>query len=151
MSIIKILRSKISFMLLIMLFSISVVGISGLLTTSISVPSHGNIKTINVEVFWNQACTQPVSNIDWGNPEPGETVTKTIYIKNSGNAPLTLSLIEDNWTPSNADNYMTISWSREGDTINAGSIMQSSVSLQVSSNISGITDFSVNLTIEGAG
>lgn len=152
MSLIKILKdAKIGFMLLIIFFSLSVIGISGLLTTSITLPSHGNIKTINVQVFWDQACTQPVYNIDWGNPEPGDTVLKTVYLKNSGNTPLSLSLIISNWTPSNSESYMTLSWDQEGNIINPGDIIKSNISLEVSSNISGITDFTISLIIEGVG
>jgi hypothetical protein len=152
MSLIKILKeAKIGFMLLIIFFSLSVIGISGLLTTSISLPSHGNIKTINVQVFWDQACTQPVNNIDWGNPGPGDTVSKTVYLKNSGNSPLSLSLIIDNWTPSNSETYLTLSWDQEGNIINPSDIIKSNFSLEVSSNISGITDFTISLIIEGVG
>jgi len=64
--------------------------------------STGTVKAINVEVFWDSDCTQIVSDIDWGLVEPGENTSNTVYLKNTGNAPLTLNLSCSNWIPATA-------------------------------------------------
>jgi len=126
-------------------------GVYGLLTYSRTISSSGILKAINVEIYWEQSCTQVVENVDWGYAEPGDTVSKTIYVKNSGNAPLTLSLSYSDWAPVEAGDFITLAWDQEGTTVNAGDVQQAILTLTVSNNIAGVTDFSFNIIIEGSG
>jgi len=125
--------------------------VSGLLTVSKTLTSTGSVKAINVEVFWDLACTQVVSSIDWGTPEPGDSVSRTVYVKNSGSAPMNVSLSASGWVPVGAGNYLTMSWDREGATVAAGEVVQAVLTLDVSVSITGITDFSFDIVIEGTG
>ena len=125
--------------------------VSGLLTASKVLSSYGSVKTINVEVYWDFACTQVVGLIDWGTPEPGDTLSWTVYVKNSGSAPMNVSLMTGGWSPEAAGSYLTVSWDQEGATINADEVVQAVITMDVSSSISGITDFSFDITIEGTG
>jgi len=122
-------------------------GVYGLLTSSRNISSSGTVKAINVEVYWDQGCSQIVENIDWGFAEPGDTVSKTI----SGNAPLTLGLSYSDWIPAEAGDFITLSWDQEGTTINPGDIQQAALTLTISDDITGVTDFSFNIVIEGSG
>ena len=130
---------------------LSGVAVTGLLTGSRTIPSEGIIKGINVEGYWDAGCTQNVTVNDWGAPEPGEVVYKTIYVKNGGNSPLTLNMTASDWTPSAAENYLTLAWDREGATVGAGEVVQAVLSLDVSGAITGINAFSFNMVIEGTG
>ena len=130
---------------------LSGIAVSGLLTDSRTIPSAGVIKGINVEVYWDAGCTQNVTSIDWGVPEPGEVVYNTIYVKNSGNALLTLNMTNSGWTPGAAENYFTVSWDREGATVDDGEVVQAVLSLDVSGAITGINAFSFDMVIEGTG
>jgi len=125
--------------------------VSGLLTVSKTLTSTGSVKAINVEVFWDLACTQVVSSIDWGTPEPGDSVSRTVYVKNSGSAPMNVSLSASGWAPAEAGNYLTMSWDREGATVAADEVVQAVLTLDVSGSITGITDFSFDIVIEGTG
>lgn len=125
------------------------VAVTGLLTASRTIGSIGTVKAINVEVYWDQEGTQVVDQIDWGNLEPGQSGDKTIYIKNTGNAALTLTMTYSSWVPLEAGNYITLSWDNEGATVDPDGVVAAVLTLSVSNSISGITNFSVNIIIEG--
>ncbi|MEM2147134.1 MAG: hypothetical protein QXJ94_00820 [Candidatus Bathyarchaeia archaeon] len=127
------------------------VAASGLLTVNKTIPATGSITTINVEVYSDSGCTQVLTQIDWGTVSPGSTVTKTIYIKNTGNAQMTLSMTTSNWNPNSANGPITITWNKEGATLAGGQSTTATITLTVASSISNITNFSVNIVITGTG
>ena len=125
--------------------------VSGLLNVSRTLSSTGTVKAINVEVFWDSGCTQVVSEIDWGLLEPGENTSNTVYLKNTGNAPLTLDLSCSNWSPATAGNYMSLSWNREGTIIDVDEVLSADIVMSVSDTITGITGYSFDIVILGEG
>ena len=145
------MKPRLTLLGLLALALIGSFGVYGLLTSSRSISSSGTVKAINVEIYWDQGCSQIVENVDWGLAEPGDTVSKAIYIKNSGNAPLTLGLSYSDWVPTEAGDFITLEWDQEGSTINAGGIQQADLTLTISYDITGVTDFSFNIVIEGNG
>jgi hypothetical protein len=132
----------------VMLLSLSTLG---LLTISQTISSSGTISTANVGVFSDSQCTQPLSTISWGSVAPGSSVSRTIYVKNTGDLPLTLSMSTASWNPVAASNSMAITWNREGTVLAAGQIVPAELTLAVDSDISGVTAFSVNIIISGTG
>ena len=133
---------------------IAVIGcfaVSGLLNVSRTFSSTGTVKAINVEVFWDLGCTQPVSDMGWGLIEPGENVTNTVYLKNTGNAALTLNMSYANWNPASAGNYIVLSWNREGLYIDVDEVLAADILMSVSDTITGITGYSFEITILGEG
>lgn len=130
---------------------ISGITVSGLLTKSKILTSSGSVKSINVEVYFDSLCTQVANSLDWGTPGPGDIVNKTVYIKNSGTAPVKLSLMTSSWTPVEAANYITLVWGSEGATVGAGQVLPVVLTLTVFNTITGITEFSFNIIIEGSG
>jgi hypothetical protein len=145
------LKSKSGLIITVLLALLSGLTVSGLLTTSKTLTSSGSVKAINVEVYWDDLCTQVVNSVDWGTPEPGEVVNQTVYIKNSGSAPLNVNMTTSNWTPVEAVNYITLTWDSEGASIDPDQVLQALLTLTVSDTITGITDFSFNIVIEGTG
>ena len=125
--------------------------VSGILTASRTLSSTGSVKGINVEVYWDLQCTQVVTSVDWETPEPGDVLNKTIYVKNTGNAQMTLSLTDSGWDPAEASNYISLTWDREGVAIDADQVIEAVLTLSVSESITGITNFSFNIVIEGTG
>jgi len=115
------------------------------------ISNTGSIKAVGVGVYWDQACVNPVSEIPWGLLEPGSDVSKTIYVQNDGNTATSLSMTTSGWDPLNASNYITLTWDYDGQTLNVGAVIQVKLTLSVSSNISGITDFSFLITITANG
>jgi hypothetical protein len=124
---------------------------AGLLSMNQVVPSSGNVIAVNVGVYSDSDCTQNLTSIDWGTIAPGNSVTRTIYVKNTGNTQLTLSMTTTNWNPASADGPITITWNREGTTLDAGQVTTATLTLNVSEDINGITNFSVDIVITGTG
>jgi len=119
--------------------------------TSRTVSNAGTVKAIGVGVYWNNECTDPLSSIDWGILEPGSSKNVTCYIRNEGNSVSTLSMYASNWNPSNASDYLTLSWDYGGQSINPEDVAQVTFKLSVDASIDGITSFSFDITIVGSG
>jgi hypothetical protein len=118
---------------------------------SVRLRSVGNIKALGVGVYWDSGCSQPVSSIDWGMVEPGAVKNVTVYIRNEGNAPITLSLQTSNWNPPNAADYISLNWNYNGQAINANQVIAVTLSLSISTNIQGITSFSFDIIFLAVG
>jgi len=135
----------------IILTLVTGIGVSGLLSASKTLSSSGSVKAINVEVFSDLACTQILSSLDWGTLEPLDVVTRTVYVKNTGNALMTLHLATSNWSPASAFNYLAVTWDKEGSTLAAGAVATAVITLTVSGSITGIDTFTFQTIIEGTG
>ena len=122
---------------------------AGALVSSQTVPSAGTVTAVNVGVYTNSACTSNCTSIDWGTLSPGGSTTKTIYVKNTGTIPVTLSMTTANWSPSNANNYLTITWNRANYALAAGSSVSATLTLTASSSAGAITNFSFDIIITG--
>lgn len=139
------------FLALAMALVVSGPTIYGLLTGTRTISSTGSIKTIGVKVYWDSAGTSEVSSIDWGMLEPGSAKDTTVYIKNTGNAAVTLSLGTENWNPSSASGYLKLTWNYDGQSISPGSNVQVKLTLTVFPNATGVTNFSFDILITGSG
>jgi len=121
------------------------------LTSQKTIPGTGSIQTVGVGVYWNQQCTNATSSLNFGLLAPGSSKNFTLYVKNTGNSVLTLSMTSRNWNPTNATNYMTLSWNREGQQINPNQVLGFVITLSVALNVQGISSFSFETVISGTG
>jgi len=78
-------------------------------------------------------------------------VEKTVYIKNNGNAPITKNMSYSDWSPTEAGDYISLTWNQEGTQLTADAVVQAVLTLSISDTITGITEFSFNILIEGTG
>ena len=124
---------------------------AGLLSVNQSVPSSGTVTTVNVGVYLDSACTQTLTVIDWGTLSPGSSVTRTIYVKNTGSTTITLSMTKTDWNPTSANGPISLNWNRENTMLTTNAVTTATLTLSVSSSISGIATFSVNIVITGTG
>lgn len=143
---------------LVILAFVSCALATGILGTALSstltsriISNVGSVKGIGVGIYWDSACTNRTSSINWGSLDPGSNKTVTVYVRNEGNAVATLSKAEQNWNPSAASNYMTLSWNYLGQTLSVNQVFQVKLTLIVSSTVSGITNFSFDLTVSATG
>jgi hypothetical protein len=116
-----------------------------------TVPSSASIKGVGVGIYWDSACTNQTSSIDWGMLESGTNKTVKIYVRNEGNTFVTLSRTLQNWNPIIASNYVTVNWDYSGQTLSVNQVLQVNLTLAVSSTVSGITNFSFDMTITATG
>ena len=121
---------------------------AGLISTQ-SLPSSGTISAVNIGVYSDSGCTQTCTSLDWGMVSPGSVVTKNVYVKNTGNVPVTLSMATSGWSPSNANSYLTVSWNRQGTQLNAGQSIAATITLTVASDTGSLNSFSFNATLTG--
>jgi len=122
---------------------------AGVLTSSQSVTSSGTITAVNVGVYTDVACTTSCSSIDWGMLLPGNSTTRIVYVKNTGTVPVTLSVSTVNWTPSNANTYLTLTWDRTNYVLAPSTSVQATLTLTASSSAGSISSFNFNLVITG--
>jgi hypothetical protein len=122
---------------------------AALLSASQTVPLSGTINAVNLGVYSDSACTQTCTALTVGNLNPGGTTTQTVYIKNTGNVPETLTMTPNNWNPTNANSSLTFTWNRQNTVLNAGVSTQATLTLTAASNTGSLTNFSFNVIFTG--
>jgi hypothetical protein len=122
---------------------------AALLSASQNVPLSGTINAVNLGVYTDSACTQPATALNVGTLNPGTTATQTIYIKNTGNIPETLTMTTNNWTPTGADSSLTLTWNRQNTVLAAGTSIQATLTLTAAANTGTLTTFSCDITLTG--
>ena len=125
--------------------------ILGQLNQTLSIGSRGTVKAVGVGVYWDSSCSSAVSFVDWGTVEPGSMRNVTIYIRNEGNWAVSLFMFADNWSPTDASNYMVLSWDYAGQAVDPQEVVQTTLTLSASSGIEGITDFSFDIIMGVSG
>src|SRR4030067_1671225 len=116
-----------------------------------AIPSTGLVVAVNVGVYSDSACTLNLTSIDWGSVYPGGSVPRMIYVKNTGNVPMTLSMAATGWNPAGAAGQINVTWDKENDVLNSGQSTSATLTLSVSPTISGVTSFSMSIVITGSG
>ena len=116
-----------------------------------TVPNSASIKGVNVGIYWDSACTNQTSAVNWGILEPGANKTVKVYIRNEGNTPVTLSKTVQNWNPSTTSSYITLNWNYTSQTMAVNQVIQVNLTLTVSSTITGIANFTFNVLITSTG
>jgi hypothetical protein len=114
---------------------------------STTIHTKGTIKTLGVGVYWDAACSNPVSSLDWGIVEPGAQKNFTVYVRNEGNAPGYLFLNAVNWNPSTASSYMTLTWDYLGQVLEPYKSIKITLILLISQDIQGVTNFNFDTVI----
>lgn len=126
-----------------------VISITATLIADYAVPSSGNIKTCNVELYWDAELTTKATEVDWGLVEPVAPVTKTLYIHNGGSVDLKLSFYVSDWNPSNAAEVVSVEWNLEGQTLVAGETKTVTLTLYSSMDMQNVTSFNNMLHFVG--
>jgi len=119
------------------------------LNVSQNLTSSGSIAAVNLGVYSDSACTVPLTSISWGSIAPGSTNPTTVYIKNTGNVAETLSMSAGSWNPSTSSNYLTLTWNKEGSSLNAGASTAAVLTLAVASSTGSLSSFTFTITITG--
>ena len=114
-------------------------------------PNNGVIKEVTgIEIYWDNKGTKRVSSIDWGSLEQGTNKTVTLFIKNKGKNPITLSHYTSNWQPSEIANYLNLAWDYTGQGIEFREIVQVVFTIYVSENVEARGTFDFDITIVGS-
>lgn len=136
-------------------FGVLLIGLLGttlsLVQTSRTVASMGSLKGVGVGIYWDPACANRTSSINWGLLESGSNKSVLIYVRNEGNAASTLSKATQNWNPSTAPRYMALSWNYSGQTLSVNQVLPVKLTLVVLPSVAGIASFSFDITIIATG
>ena len=122
---------------------------AGIIATQ-TIQSNGTVTTVNVGVYSDEQCTQNCTSISWGIIYPQDTINRTVYIKNTGNVPITLSMSKENWDPTDATNYLTLTWDREGEELAVDESISGILTLSTASDTGDLANFSFDIIIAGA-
>jgi hypothetical protein len=142
----------ISFALVLVIISASILGAAlSAIQTNKTISNAGSIRGIGVGIYWDSACTNQTSSINWGVIDPGANKTIRVYVRNEGNTATTLSMATQNWNPSTASTYLTLRWNYASQTLSVNQVLQIRLTLIVSRTISGITSFGFDITITATG
>jgi hypothetical protein len=150
----------------ITLVALCLVGFTLALTTysavnsSVALKASGTVSTTvteSVDTSWastlrlycDNACSTPLTSLDWGSIKPGDSITKIVYLKNTGTAPLSLNLATANWEPSTAFGPLSITWDKQGTQIAADEVTTAAITLIVSPYITGVSSFTVQIVLSG--
>jgi len=123
---------------------------AGLITTQ-TIPSDGTVvSAVNIGVYTDSQCTQNCTNISWGTLNPNSTTNKTIYVKNTGTVPVTLTMTTQNWTPTTANSVITLTWDQQDTILDANQSTPANLTLKVATDTDDLTNFNFNIVITGA-
>jgi hypothetical protein len=114
-----------------------------------TIPLNGTINAVNLGVYSDSACTQAATALNVGALNPGNSANQTVYIKNTGNVPETLTMAANNWSPANATSSLTLTWNQQNTILPAGQSIQATLTLTAASNTGTLTTFSCSVTITG--
>ena len=101
----------------------------------------------NIEVYDDPQCTNPVSEITWGQIEAGTESTVTLYLKNTGETSVTLALTSQNWNPEILIDHTSLSWDYLGQSFNSGETIPVNIKLSVDKLCPAASGFSFQVVI----
>jgi len=122
---------------------------AGIIATQ-TIPSNGTVTTVNVGVYSDKQCTQNCTSISWGTLYPSNSTSKTVYVKNTGTVPITLSMTTGSWAPTNASDYLTLTWDQQGTVLQVDESVSANLTLSAASDTGTLTNFSFDIVIAGA-
>lgn len=135
----------------VLVASVLVAGTFAMLTIQKDIHGSGSIKGVGLGIYSDLQCTNATSSIAFGLLEAGSSKDFTLYLRNEGNADLTLNMTSKNWDPIEATEYMSLTWNREEYRISPGQVISFVITLSVLPNIQGISSFGLDITISGTG
>jgi len=140
------MKSIVAILLVLMMFVLCVAGLSLLEQRLSNIRNTGRIRTVGIDVFEDYNKTVPCVELDWGFVAPGDTVNRIVWVVNPGNAAAVLRFNTSDYVPAGTINYTSLVWTGDGATAFPNVILETTFMLHVFSNVSGIDEFSFNIT-----
>jgi hypothetical protein len=137
----------------LLLVAIALLGFILIVASSTPQPPKATNQTVtstaNLNLYSDSECLTSLSSLDWGQLEPGAQRLREIYVKNTGNTSLLLTLSTSLWIPENTVNFMSLTWNNEGIILEPEQSIVADLTLLVSPDIIEITHFSFQINING--
>ena len=106
--------------------------------------------TIKINLYSDQACTTPLTSVEWGEITAGGDSNIVVYVKNSGDTSVLLSLTTENWNSLTSKNNMDLSWNYDGSLITSGQIRQVTLTLSVDPVCPDLNSFGFDIVVIGS-
>jgi hypothetical protein len=106
--------------------------------------------TIEIDVYSDSSCTNIMSDVEWGEIEAGGDSNTLIYVKNNGDTNVIISLTTENWSSSNAQSNMDLSWNYDGSNIEPNEVVPVTLILSVDSGCPEMSSFGFDIVIIGS-
>jgi hypothetical protein len=109
----------------------------------------GVIRAIGVDVYRDEALTEILDIIDWGLLDPGENRSVSAWVKNTGNDEQKLVMWTESWNPTNASDWISLSWDYGGSWVSVNASVPVVFTLSIDLDIEGVTNFSFDIWVKG--
>ena len=114
---------------------------------SVRIQGGGIIRTVGLKAFIDPDLTVEAATIDWGHMSPGDNSSVTLYLKSTSTIPAELTFSTENWEPSAAQLFFTVTWNYNQQILDPSQVIPVIFTLRVSENVSGVTMFTFDLII----
>ena len=98
------------FFLVMILIFFSGVAAYGAYQKAVGIPSGGTIKTVNIDAWTTELKTEQATLIEWGDLEPGQNVSYTLWVENSGQFDILVNVYRNNTQPADLVNHLIFDW-----------------------------------------
>lgn len=105
-------------------------------TSNFTLPSLGTVKTIGVEVYWDQNLENKTETINWDEVWVGSSKNVKVYIRSISNYQIILNLHATDWNPTDVSDYMNLSWDYNGTLLNPSETIQVTLTMSIPSSYS---------------
>lgn len=116
-----------------------------------TIPTSGVLLAgeLSFSVNWDVTGTRPVTKIEWGILEPGDTGNVTLWLKNEASVPIYAKIEqnEESWQPPGAGQYFDLTWDFGQVPLGSNRVRKVILQLHVHQDITEITDFSFDIVI----
>lgn len=105
---------------------------------------------IEIDVYEDSSCSTVLTSVEWGEIEAGGSATADLYVKNNGDSSVILGLSSVNWSPSEAEDYLSLYWDYDGSHISPGDGVDITLTLDVDGDCPEFSSFSFDIVITGS-
>ena len=122
-------------------------GVAAALVFQYRIKNVGRIRSVGVSFFLDEAYTEQVSSINWGEVSAGYRYGVTLYCKNVENSPVTLSYVTENWVPVVAESALAFSWDYDGSVVSPNHAVAIQFFLDVGAAANQFDSFSFDIVV----
>jgi len=112
-----------------------------------TIQNQGTVTSINISIYSDSACTEPLTAIHWGSIKVGETKTSMAYLRNEGTLAVTVTLSVGDWVPSASSGALSLTWDSENAQVEVGNVQPVVFSLKALNN--NVTGFAFRTIVTG--
>jgi len=128
--------------------AIVVVFAASLLYVTHRIQNVGRIRSIGVKFYIDENCTVQLTDIYWGELQPGSVHQITSFCRNEENTALTMNMTTNMWDPPRAVDYLTLTWNyTSGQVLQPNDVIPITFQLSVNGSVSGIDTFSFDIVV----